>query len=181
MAWLFSNRFLVGVGKISYGMYLFHWPILGAFNGIRYYPVRSPRSLGIFIIYLSVVILVSYVSYIWFERRFLALKDTRFEIPKSRLGVTVQMLPTATRFDHSIAELPEPLENVHLRNHPSSISEFPQRLPITTADWAATPPAVHSVVFNLLTQLQVLQGRVTELERQIKQHSGNSSHPHTSD
>jgi len=63
---------------------------------------------------------------------------------------------------------------------------------ISPLDWATTPPAVRTLVHTLQTQLQAdhlllhqqiatLQTRVTELEARLKQHSGNSSRPPSSD
>jgi peptidoglycan/LPS O-acetylase OafA/YrhL len=80
---------LAHVGKISYGVYIFHLPIL----------VLARRHLGffytstllgqvlVFALYLAVTLAVSQVSYVWFERRFLALKNTRFVRPaKTDIG-----------------------------------------------------------------------------------------------
>jgi transposase len=52
---------------------------------------------------------------------------------------------------------------------------------IDPADWAATPPAVRTLVGVLLAQVQALQARVTDLEAHRQQHSGNSSRPPSSD
>ncbi len=54
-------------------------------------------------------------------------------------------------------------------------------LGIPPADWEATPPAVRVLVLALHTQLQNLQTQVTDLQAQLKQHSGNSSRPPSSD
>lgn len=54
-------------------------------------------------------------------------------------------------------------------------------LGIPPADWAATPPSIRAIVLGLLTQVQTLQTRVTELEAQLARHSGNSSQPPSSD
>ena len=61
------------------------------------------------------------------------------------------------------------------------MSELAPPLGIPAADWAATPPSVRAVVLALLDQQQRLQARVTDLEAQLKQHSGNSSRPPSSD
>ncbi len=61
---------------------------------------------------------------------------------------------------------------------------MPDQLPplgIAPADWAVTPPTVLAVVLTLLTQVVALQARVVDLEAQLKQHSGNSSRPPSSD
>ena len=61
------------------------------------------------------------------------------------------------------------------------MSELTPPLGIPPADWAATPPSVRAVVLALLDQVQTLQARVADLEAQLKQHSGNSSRPPSSD
>jgi transposase len=61
------------------------------------------------------------------------------------------------------------------------MSEVTPPLGITPADWDATPPAVRAVVLALRDQVQALQTRVTDLEHQLKRHSGNSSRPPSSD
>ncbi len=61
------------------------------------------------------------------------------------------------------------------------MSEIAPPLGIPPADWEATPATVRAVVLTLLTQVQTLQTRVSELEAHLKQHSGNSSRPPSSD
>jgi len=61
------------------------------------------------------------------------------------------------------------------------MSELVPPLGIPPADWDATPPSVRAVLLALLDQVQALQTRVTDLEHQLKRHSGNSSRPPSSD
>ena len=61
------------------------------------------------------------------------------------------------------------------------MSELAPPLGIPPADWDATPASVRAVVLALLDQVQTLQARVTDLEHQLKRHSGNSSRPPSSD
>ncbi len=70
---LFSNPFLVSVGKVSYGMYLFHWGILGIFN--QTVGGFLANSLVIFVIYFFSVYIFASLSYHFFESHFLKLKD----------------------------------------------------------------------------------------------------------
>ncbi len=70
---IFSSPFLVSIGKVSYGMYLFHWAVLGAINQIIT-PINL-SSLLVFILYLLAVYLIAWISYNLFERHFLRLKD----------------------------------------------------------------------------------------------------------
>jgi transposase len=73
------------------------------------------------------------------------------------------------------------LDNVALLIDAIAMHELAPPLDIPPADWQATPPAVRAVVLALLAQAQTLQARVTELELQLKRHSGNSSRPPSSD
>lgn len=52
---------------------------------------------------------------------------------------------------------------------------------ISSAEWAATPASVRSLVKSLLTTVEQLQQRVAELEERLNQNSGNSSKPPSSD
>ena len=79
---LFEAGWLVQIGKVSYGMYVFHWAILvyvfrGAFNAGNY-----TKSLLFFPLYLLVVFLVSAGSYYFFELKFIRLKDRWFPSKK---------------------------------------------------------------------------------------------------
>jgi peptidoglycan/LPS O-acetylase OafA/YrhL len=64
---------LVAIGKVSYGMYVFHWAILGAFNQLV--GTRLSNSLLSFVVYFGCVYVFSWLSYHFFERYFLKLKD----------------------------------------------------------------------------------------------------------
>ncbi len=61
------------------------------------------------------------------------------------------------------------------------MSEPASPLGIPPADWEATPPTVRAALLALLTQVQTLQAQVSDLQAQLKQHSGNSSRPPSSD
>jgi peptidoglycan/LPS O-acetylase OafA/YrhL len=80
IAWLrvFENSYLVGIGKISYGIYIIHRPILYLTQTFIENNFRNLSGIGIFAAYLAIVILLSYISYRWYEQRFLALKDKFF-------------------------------------------------------------------------------------------------------
>ena len=71
---------LVAIGKVSYGMYVFHWGLLGAFNQLV--GTRLVSSTLSFVVYLGVVYAVSWLSYRYFEQYFLKLKN-RFTLPRT--------------------------------------------------------------------------------------------------
>ena len=52
---------------------------------------------------------------------------------------------------------------------------------ISESDWEATPPTVRALVGQLITQLETLSARVTQLEEQMGRSSRNSSKPPSSD
>jgi len=65
---------MVLIGKISYGMYIFHWPIMVPFRRVFSYEPLSLRGGLMFILYSAIVVAVSYASYRWFESWFLQRK-----------------------------------------------------------------------------------------------------------
>lgn len=75
---IFNNRALIFFGKISYGLYIFHWPInriiqlrLEIFTNKEYLFLNN---LILAIISTSIAILISIISYYTYERYFLRLK-----------------------------------------------------------------------------------------------------------
>ena len=68
-----ENRVLVHIGKVSYGMYVYHWVLLAAYRKIIH-PFIGYRPLS-FIVYLALVYLVSWLSFRFFESFFIGLKD----------------------------------------------------------------------------------------------------------
>ena len=75
----FGNKQLNYIGKISYGMYIFHYPIILLFLA-REFPGNLPVPVKI-ISALILTILVSGISYQFFEKKFLVLKDRYFPQP----------------------------------------------------------------------------------------------------
>jgi peptidoglycan/LPS O-acetylase OafA/YrhL len=75
---IFNNRFMIYFGKISYGLYIFHWPInrILKLNAERFpdqYHVFK-NDLFLALISTSIAIVVSIISYYTYERYFLGLK-----------------------------------------------------------------------------------------------------------
>jgi len=65
---------MVRIGRISYGMYVFHLPILGRFDDYLDLKPYSLSGAAIFVVFLLTVIVVSELSFRFYESRFLALK-----------------------------------------------------------------------------------------------------------
>lgn len=71
IARLFGNRFLVGLGTISYGVYLFHQAITWMLHGsIRYLPpsIMTLEGLGVTVLSLGATLAVATFSYRFIER-----------------------------------------------------------------------------------------------------------------
>lgn len=88
-----STRWLVGLGVISYGFYLWHFPVLGL---LVYQAHLSPLLAGVLGLVISV--LIALASYRWIESPALKLKD-RFDpkpaatqTPESAMGSEQQQL-----------------------------------------------------------------------------------------
>lgn len=75
---IFEQKWLVHIGKISYGMYIYHYPLLKLINW------RLPHDmfwrLLIFIAYFAVLWIISELSYSYFESWFLRLKEKFFVV-----------------------------------------------------------------------------------------------------
>jgi len=70
-----ENRFLWHLGRISYGFYIFHLPIL-----LLFYPILptnrwSLTGAAFFVLLVAITIGAAHLSYFYFERRFLMMKD----------------------------------------------------------------------------------------------------------
>ena len=79
---IFTNRFLVFSGKISYGLYIFHLPfdffknslLHSYFKFLLYWGNEKIISILFSIFLIGIVYLISYFSFIWYESFFLNLK-----------------------------------------------------------------------------------------------------------
>ena len=80
---LFRNRYLVSLGTISYGLYLYHALIYGAFDTVVNYRLHleDPWWLDVCKVGLSLVVAV--VSWRWIEQPIVKLKDRHRYEPKT--------------------------------------------------------------------------------------------------
>ena len=69
---LLAAGWLRYTGRISYGLYLYHWPILMLLGSAG--PLRG-RPAARFVVCVTLSYITAHLSYVLVERRFLALKD----------------------------------------------------------------------------------------------------------
>lgn len=71
---LIEHPLLTHIGRISYGIYIFHYPV--AVLRIEFFDAAawSVTGLFLFLVSLAVTIMLAWVSYFYFERKFLELK-----------------------------------------------------------------------------------------------------------
>ncbi|MCV9385033.1 acyltransferase family protein [Reichenbachiella ulvae] len=73
---LFNSRIMVEIGKVSYGLYVYHWVLFALYR--KYIgKVIDNRALS-FVVFLVICYLVSYFSYRFFESKFISLKNRKF-------------------------------------------------------------------------------------------------------
>lgn len=74
---LFENRIMVYLGKISYGLYVFHFPVIWIVSHylVPNYPLPQYSAKAIA---LSITIILSVISYELMEKKFIGLKDIYF-------------------------------------------------------------------------------------------------------
>ena len=77
---IFKNKVLVQIGKVSYGMYVYHWVFL-AFYRKTLHPFIGYRPIS-FLVYLALVYAISWLSFRFFESYFITLKDRFVGKPK---------------------------------------------------------------------------------------------------
>lgn len=73
---ILESPVLIFIGKISYGMYIFHWAILVLHK--KFINDYIGNSFLSFTLYFGLVVAVSYMSFILFEKKFLVWKDFKF-------------------------------------------------------------------------------------------------------
>jgi peptidoglycan/LPS O-acetylase OafA/YrhL len=72
-----ESRLLTFVGRISYGIYVYHYGLLATWQKLFPAPDWSLRSLLLFFPYVLAILGISYLSFHFFETKFLQLKEYR--------------------------------------------------------------------------------------------------------
>lgn len=80
-----ESRPMAYLGKISYGLYVYHFPVQWFVTAPFGIPVATPFSPLIFLVSLSLTVLSAGLSYRFLEKPLIDLKDRYFPIPKTRL------------------------------------------------------------------------------------------------
>jgi peptidoglycan/LPS O-acetylase OafA/YrhL len=76
---LLSSRPLVWIGKRSYGVYLWHWPIFRAVSTITYH--GAAEQVGLIVAEFAITFVVVALSYKFLERPALRLKERFRPVP----------------------------------------------------------------------------------------------------
>ena len=73
-----ESKWMVRIGKVSYGMYLFHWAILVYVCNRLFVTENLTLKILFFIPYTLIVYVIAELSFRFYESRFLKLKDSLF-------------------------------------------------------------------------------------------------------
>lgn len=83
---VFKNSVMSYLGKISYGIYMYHTFVLFLIFPLanKYFLVKDgntiPYTLFLYLTSYSVTILISIASYVWFESKFIRIKDLKYKV-----------------------------------------------------------------------------------------------------
>ncbi len=94
-----SWRPLVSLGMVSYGIYLWHWPVITIVGGNSWRHDSWPLFIGRLALVLTVTLTLAAASWYVLERRAIALKNT----PLRR--------PTKTAAGRAAQEIGPPIDN----------------------------------------------------------------------
>ncbi len=75
---------LAGLGRISYGVYVLHWPLLVLFNASVRYRGMTLRGALMCAAWFAIVCAAAWLSFRFYESRFLALKDRGWGLRRPR-------------------------------------------------------------------------------------------------
>lgn len=97
---LMESKWMVKIGKVSYGMYIYHWAIIYIFTLLFLHGQGMLIKVLFFIPYTATVYLVSELSYRLYESRFIKLKDSisfkqkkNIESPVSIINAPAEFVP----------------------------------------------------------------------------------------
>jgi peptidoglycan/LPS O-acetylase OafA/YrhL len=82
---IMENSTLAAIGKVSYGMYIFHWIIQTQLIA-RWIPVNNSNKYWLFMLEIPVVYICALLSFRLIEQRFIRLKD---RLTSTQMPVTV--------------------------------------------------------------------------------------------
>jgi peptidoglycan/LPS O-acetylase OafA/YrhL len=123
-----SSPRLVNIGKVSYGIYIFHWPILFLVKHIVWFQPNTFKAFLVLPVYMIVVILLANLSYRYYESRFLSLKDRKFALIPGRRALAGEIQSAHIPVLKRRPELPEPRMAMDDFGHP-----VPSSLTVTPA------------------------------------------------
>jgi peptidoglycan/LPS O-acetylase OafA/YrhL len=83
MTRLMASRFAVAIGKRSYGIYLYHFPIFIACGALGT-PTVWWETVGLSVLKISAALLVAWLSYRFIERPFLSKSNPRYFVEPAR-------------------------------------------------------------------------------------------------
>ena len=83
MTRLLAGRFAVAIGKRSYGIYLYHFPIFIALGALGT-PTGWWETVGLNVVKISAALLVAWLSYRFIERPFLSKSNPRYFVEPAR-------------------------------------------------------------------------------------------------
>ena len=79
LSWIFENKIVVSLGTVSYGLYVYHLGFLYITDYLESHFLPENHSFSMIADYriwaFVLTVLVSYVSYYSFEKKFILLKD----------------------------------------------------------------------------------------------------------
>jgi len=72
---ILNSSVLVYIGRISYGIYIFHVPVLFFIRKMYTFHFFSPKGIILLIVYFLITFLIAHFSFNYFEKLFLKLKN----------------------------------------------------------------------------------------------------------
>ncbi len=120
---LLESRILVGLGLISYSLYLWHWPLLAM---LRYYYFESP-SVEMVVLVVALSVVAAAVSWRWIEnpvrrRQTLSTKKSLFATAAALIAVCIILGATGSIYDGLPQRFSDPIMSASRISALSSMS-----------------------------------------------------------